>query len=54
MKISKINILIIPFIGFLLVGLMLLTGHPGFAIKICNYLFFIILVGVIYEKFIKK
>ncbi|EKD94492.1 MAG: hypothetical protein ACD_26C00034G0027 [uncultured bacterium] len=40
--------------GFLCVGGLLLTNHPGFAIRIINYLFFIILIGVIYEKFIKK
>jgi len=54
MKISKINILSISLIGFLFVGLLLLTGHPGIAIKITNYLFFVLLAIIIYEKIFKK
>lgn len=38
--------------GFLVAGGLLLTSHWGFAIKIINYLFFVILFGVLYEKFI--
>lgn len=41
-------------LGFLGVGGLLLTNHPGFAIKITNYLFFILFVGIIYERFFKK
>lgn len=40
--------------GFVAVGILLLTNHPGFAIKLCNYLFFILLAGLLYEKFYKK
>lgn len=40
--------------GFIAVGILLLTNHPGFAIKITNYLFFILFVGIIYERFFKK
>ncbi|MEK7169188.1 MAG: hypothetical protein AAB778_04200 [Patescibacteria group bacterium] len=47
-------LLTIFLLGFLGVGGLLLTNHPGFAIKVTNYLFSIILIDVIYEKFIEK
>lgn len=40
--------------GFLGVGILLLLGHPGFAIKITNYIFFVLLVGVAYEAILEK
>ena len=36
--------------GFLGVSGLLAAGHPGLAIKITNYLFFLLLTGVIYES----
>lgn len=47
------SLLAISLLGFLVVGGLLLTNHPGFAIKITNYLFFLLLVGIIYEKVTK-
>lgn len=46
--------LIVALLGFVGIGILLFTNHPGFAIKICNYLFFVILITLFYEKFIKK
>lgn len=48
-------LLTISILGFFGVGLLLFTNHPGFAIKTSNYLFFILIAGVIasevkYEK----
>lgn len=37
-------------LGFLVVGGLLAAGHAGFAIKITNYIFFLLLGGIIYEK----
>lgn len=37
----------ISLVGFLGVGVLLLTNHPGFAIKISNYLFFILSLGIV-------
>lgn len=34
------------FAGFLAIGFLLATGHPGFAIKFTNYLYFLLLVSV--------
>jgi len=36
----------ISLLGLLGVGALLLLGHPGFAIKITNYLFFLLAAGV--------
>jgi hypothetical protein len=33
--------------GFLGVGVLLLINHPGFAIKITNYLFFVLCLGIV-------
>jgi len=42
-------------LGFVPVGLLLLTNHWGMAIRITNYLFIILLFSVIYETiFFKK
>lgn len=46
-------LLAISLLGFLGVGGLLLTNHLGFAIKVTNYLFFLLLVGIIYEKVTK-
>lgn len=35
--------------GFLLVATLLFTGHPGFALKIANYLYFLLLLGILLE-----
>lgn len=40
--------------GLLIIGVLLLTGHPGLAIKITNYLFFVMFIIIIYEKNFKK
>lgn len=37
----------VSLLGFLGVGALLLLGHPGFAIKITNYLFFLLAAGVV-------
>lgn len=47
------SLLKISLLGFLGVGGLLLTNHPGFAIKVTNYLFFLLLVGITYEKVTK-
>lgn len=49
MKISKINILTILLGGFLIIGVLLLTGHPGVAIKTLNYLFFALLILIVFK-----
>jgi hypothetical protein len=48
-KIGKI-ILAVGLTGFLGIGMLLFTNHWGLAIKITNYLYFLLLVGVGYEK----
>lgn len=40
-------LLTISLIGFLGIGGLLLTNHPGFAIKISNYLFFVLCLGIV-------
>ena len=41
--------------GLIGVGILLLTNHWGIAIKITNYMFFVLLLGVVYEIiFFKK
>jgi len=47
------SLLTISLLGFLGVGVLLLTNHPGFAIKVTNYLFFILFAGIVYEKIYK-
>lgn len=34
---------------FLLIGLLLLIGHPGFAIKVANYFYFILVLAILIE-----
>lgn len=46
--------LTIALLGFVGVGILLVTNHPGFAIKVTNYLFLFLLAGIIYEKIIKN
>ena len=41
------TIVIVSLAGFLGAGALLLFGHPGFAIKITNYLFFLLTAGVV-------
>lgn len=36
--------------GFVAIGALLLTNHWGMAIKVTNYLYFLLLGLVIYEK----
>ncbi|QQG47094.1 MAG: hypothetical protein HY044_03050 [Candidatus Woesebacteria bacterium] len=50
---SRILILI-SFFGFLIISFMLLTNHWGIAIRIINYLFFLLLFIVLYEFFKTK
>lgn len=45
-KIGK-YILATSLASFLVVGILLLTGHGGLAIKISNYLFFILCLGIL-------
>jgi len=40
----------IALLGFVAVGVLLFTNHWGMAIKITNYLYFLLLGLVIYEK----
>ncbi len=40
-------ILAVPLLGFIVIGFLLFTRHGGFAIKISNYLFFILCLGII-------
>lgn len=42
--------LIVTLLGFVGVGILLLTNHPGFAIKVTNYLFFVLFAVIVYEK----
>lgn len=44
----------VSLLGFLGVGALFLFGHPGFAIKITNHLFFLLAAGVIYETIFEK
>ncbi len=45
----------IALFGFVAIGALLLANHWGMAIKITNYLFFILLFSVVYEIiFFKK
>jgi hypothetical protein len=37
--------------GFILLGILLFTGHAGFAIKITNYLFVLLCFGQVYRYF---
>lgn len=48
------TIVIVSLAGFLGVGALFLFGHPGFAIKITNHLFFLLAAGVIYETIFEK
>lgn len=41
--------LLLCLFGFLLVGMFLITNHWGFAIKIANYLYFILLAEICHE-----
>lgn len=50
--IGKILIAVSLF-SFLAVGGLLFSGHGGFAIKITNYIFWVLLAGILYE-IIKK
>lgn len=48
--ISKLLIKI-SILGFLTIGILLLTSHPGYAIKITNFIFILLLGGMLlYEK----
>lgn len=40
-------ILTISLLGFIVVGFLLFTEHGGFAIKISNYLFFVLCLGIV-------
>ncbi|MFC1625516.1 hypothetical protein ACFL1Q_00540 [Patescibacteria group bacterium] len=44
----------VSLLGLVVVGVLLLTNHPGFAIKITNYIFLLLLIGVTYETIFKK
>lgn len=52
-NISKI-LIGLSFFGFLIIGFLLLTNHPGVAMKIINYIFFLLLAIITYEKIIKE
>lgn len=47
-----IKILLIMFLlGIILISAFLASGHPGLAVKITNYVYIILLIGIIaYEK----
>jgi len=47
MKILGNILLLVTAVGFLLLGFLLLTGHGGASIKISNYIFLILSLGVI-------
>lgn len=53
MGLSKLAISI-SLIGFVFIGFLLLTGHPGFAQKVALYTFMLIFLGVIYGTFFEK
>ncbi len=42
-------LLLFSLAGFLVVGFLLATNHPGFAIKITNYLYVLLLVSVLWQ-----
>jgi hypothetical protein len=44
----------ISFIGFLVVGVLLLTNHWGWAIKITNYVFYLLVLTFIWFKYNAK
>ena len=45
-KLAKIT-LIMSLFGFVIVSFLLFTNHGGYAIKISNYLFFILSLGIV-------
>ncbi len=47
-------VLLIGLLGFIPVLILLFTNHFGVAIRITNYIFFILLLGVIIGVFAKK
>ena len=53
MRFSKLAISI-ALIGFLLVGVALLTNHSGFAQRVTSYIFFMLIFAVFYGTFFEK
>lgn len=55
MKIVKKNfgkfLIFFGLMGFVAVGVLLFTNHPGFAIKITNYIYYTLFIGVVFELF---
>lgn len=45
------GLIAVSLLGFLGVGVLLLLGHPGFAIKITNYIYYTLFIGVVFELF---
>lgn len=51
MKIIAMGILGLCFLGSVGMGSVLFLGHAGLAIKISNYLFFVLCFGVVFKYF---
>lgn len=49
-KTGKLILAISLFI-FLMIGFLLLTGHGGFAVKLSNYVFFVLCLGMLLTYF---
>ena len=47
-------LIIVGLIAFFPLGALLFTNHFGVAIRISSYIYFILLLGVIYEIFTKE
>ena len=45
---------LVPVIGFLGVGGVLATSHPGFAVRVVNYFYFVVFASVLFSLAYEK